>query len=122
VQVDLSSGSERLLVRAHDLAAAGDEAAMSDEERKLRERKRLVSKGILSFQSVPANPDRILIPYQQHLVSRTTDSRAPSRAHSGGRVAVASFVSSLSTFFIFRFFFCPPFSISSIGDRTHLVE
>ena len=76
MQVDLSSGTERLLVRAHDLVAAGDEAAMSDEERKLRERKRLVSKGILSFQSVPANPDRILIPYQQHLVRRTANSRA----------------------------------------------
>jgi hypothetical protein len=78
VQLDVSSGSERLLVRAHDLVAAGDEAAMSDEERKLRERKRLVSKGILTFQLAHAQPNRILIPYQQHLVRHTTSGTAAS--------------------------------------------
>jgi dipeptidyl-peptidase-4 len=40
---------------------------MTEEERKLRERKRLTSKGLIAFQPSGAHPHEILIPFQQHL-------------------------------------------------------
>lgn len=68
-RLDPRTSEESVLVRADDLvpSASGGEEALSDEEKKLRERKRLTSKGITSYQTSPTRPHETLIPYQQHL-------------------------------------------------------
>ena len=71
-QYHIPTGVTRLLLRAADLVR---DEVLSDEERRLRERLRLTSKGILSYQLRPGKENHILVPYQQHIVRREIKER-----------------------------------------------
>jgi len=76
-QLDVTNGEERLLLKPSDLVKGSeDESNMSAEERQLRERKRMTSRGITAYHICPTSPARMLIPYQAHLYLFDKDSGA----------------------------------------------